>query len=476
MSQLFTLQNNKIVIDDLVLKNTEGQVTHQGDVTLNGTLTVDNLVVRTLTEASPSTHNSSLEEPGNWTAATEDELNGKGFSWTWGAGNVRLAYRNGGRLWSTGDIDLDNKNTYKIDNTTVLSLSELGPTVKKSNLRQVGPLNSLNVLGDATLGEFAFFNTGFNRLGLGTDEPNASITILDNDVEIGIGSPKYGLATIGTYSSHDIGIVSDNIIRVLVKHNGEVHIGDEIGKTGVLKVFGTLHAENVVSDTRIERTTPLEFKADRDSSIYGKGLVWTGNGVTRQLVMMGAPDRLHSSESFDLAENQCYYINGHCVVTENSLGQSVTKSNLQEEGVLNTLTVNGDTSFGGTVNVTNLNTTSIASNTNLSLRINNSEVFYSDANEISLGNKTDNRKPIKLFGPVSVGVNNPDPTVSFSVNGNISINNKKFVTGVSAPTSGNFVKGDICWNQDPKPNNYVGWICINDGAPGEWMPFGAIGR
>ena len=38
------------------------------------------------------------------------------------------------------------------------------------------------------------------------------------------------------------------------------------------------------------------------------------------------------------------------------------------------------------------------------------------------------------------------------------------------------IKGDIIWNIQPRMNSYVGWVCIQTGAPGLWSPFGKIGN
>lgn len=501
MTQLFTIQEDRIVIDNLELNKTQGEVTHDGhiDVTgnvsigfnlkVNGTITADTFNVKNLI-----TENGGLAGVGDWTYNTEEELNGKGFSWTWGDGNVRLAYRTGKRLWANADLDLETNRAFKIDNVAVLSAKELGGSVIKSNLREVGPLKSLRVVGDTTLSEFAVFSSSYNRLGLGTDEPNMTISIVENDIEIGIGSPKQGLAVFGAYSNHDAAIMADGIPRLTVKNNGEVHIGDEVSKDAVLRVFGVLHAETVVSDTRIDRSTPLEFKADRDSSIYGKGLIWTGAGATRELVMSAGPDRIRSSESFDVASGQCYYVGGKAVLTADSLGEAVTKSHLTSLGNLNSLTVQGKSTLYGDIeasgssfavksiaindgaNSLNINNTSVNANNSISITAKNSEVFYADENEIVIGNKSQTRKPVKVFGPVAIGINNPDPDVSFSVSGNVSFANKKFTNGTSIPTTGTHTKGDIIWNQDPKASSYIGWVCVDSGAPGQWLPFGAIGR
>ena len=52
--------------------------------------------------------------------------------------------------------------------------------------------------------------------------------------------------------------------------------------------------------------------------------------------------------------------------------------------------------------------------------------------------------------------------------------NKKFEVGVQEPDSGVYVKGDIVWNQEPRPTGHVGWICIKNGTPGDGKPFGVI--
>jgi hypothetical protein len=81
-----------------------------------------------------------------------------------------------------------------------------------------------------------------------------------------------------------------------------------------------------------------------------------------------------------------------------------------------------------------------------------------------------------MFGPVGIGINNPDPSVGLAINGDISFANKKFTTGTSAPASGAFNTGDICWNSNPLPSGYIGWVCLQPGEPGTWAPFGLIGQ
>ena len=104
----------------------------------------------------------------------------------------------------------------------------------------------------------------------------------------------------------------------------------------------------------------------------------------------------------------------------------------------------------------------------------NREFVYSDSTETVIGDITQQSKPTKIFGPLSVNVNNPDPTLSFSVAGDVNIGNKRFTNATSSPTTGSYELGDICWNSNPVVANYIGWVCVVAGNPGQWLPFGEI--
>lgn len=46
--------------------------------------------------------------------------------------------------------------------------------------------------------------------------------------------------------------------------------------------------------------------------------------------------------------------------------------------------------------------------------------------------------------------------------------------GSSAPTSGNYLVGDIVYNSAPAPGGFIGFVCTTAGSPGTWKTFGAI--
>lgn len=479
---------SELTVDGTVKFNktfeTSGAVSLYNTLTVAGAAKFSSITADVITASKIITTDGS-DSAGAFSGDAETDLIGKGLRWNYLNKQKHLIYREGNRLWSNMSLDLEQDQVYKIDNTTVLSRTSLGSSITKSNLQEIGELNELVVSGNTVLGEFVFVNASDYRVGFGTETPNAAFEIVDNGTNIVVG--KKG---IGTYSNHDLNIVTDNIPRIVVKNNGDVIFGDPTSKNAVVRVNGELHVTNLIADTRVERDAPLEFKAGANSNIYGKGLIWTGTGNTRQFVMMGNPDRLWTSESFEIAQDQCYYIGGRPVLTQGELGAGILTSSLTKVGTLESLSVSGKATFNGEVVVQSvqaanmsltegrdqLTVTPTMLNTqgDFTVRVQESDALHFGSSEIVLGSKTNTRRPVKVFGALTVGVNNPDPTVGLSVAGDVSFNNKKFVNGTEAPQSGEFRKGDICWNQQPTLSGYVGWICLVDGTPGVWAPFGQI--
>lgn len=46
--------------------------------------------------------------------------------------------------------------------------------------------------------------------------------------------------------------------------------------------------------------------------------------------------------------------------------------------------------------------------------------------------------------------------------------------GTAPPTWGSWSVGDRCWNQDPRANGRIGWVCTISGSPGTWRPWGNV--
>ena len=98
---------------------------------------------------------------------------------------------------------------------------------------------------------------------------------------------------------------------------------------------------NIQNDVIFNDLRFLEFKGSKHDPNYGKGLLWSGHGYTKQFVLGKKPDRFFSTESIDLHLGKHYSINNVPVVTETELGSTVVKSNLREVGRLKGLVVDG---------------------------------------------------------------------------------------------------------------------------------------
>ena len=48
--------------------------------------------------------------------------------------------------------------------------------------------------------------------------------------------------------------------------------------------------------------------------------------------------------------------------------------------------------------------------------------------------------------------------------------NRKVAYDTGPPITGDWVAGDRIWNTNPNLGQPIGWICINNGSPGDWQP------
>lgn len=252
----------------------------------------------------------------------------------------------------------------------------------------------------------------------------------------------------------------------------------------------------------------LEFRAKKDDSNNGKGFIWTGEGVTKQLVYRNDPSRFFLSESLELGKDASLSIANTKVLDTKELGGTVTKSNLQQLGRLKGLVVDGSVNidsyiiYNPATNRLGLGTElpnaalSIAdqgvevmigtndqmhgvfgtfANNALDIVTDNTTRISIAANgNIELGNVNRNPIQVKVNGKLAIGVNVPDPSVDLHVGGAIRFGGRLQMFASAIPTDGTYKKGDIIWNTEARLGKHVGWICLTPGTPGEWFPFGKI--
>jgi hypothetical protein len=257
-----------------------------------------------------------------------------------------------------------------------------------------------------------------------------------------------------------------------------------------------------VSDDRV-----VEFNADPDGNNYGKGLMWKGQGRTRQFIFAKG-DKFISSESLELLKDQEFRINNNPVLSETQLGATVVKSNLRELGRLRGLIVDGDLSVNqylyynsstdrlglgteqpnaalsiaedgveiliGTANGSTGKIGTFASNDLDIVTDNTARITIEGGGNIKLGNKAFGPIQVTVHGKLSVGVKTLDSRADLHVAGAIKFNERLHQYLNAVPDAGTYDRGSIVWNTEPEVGRCVGWVCVRAGSPGTWMPFGEI--
>jgi len=256
-----------------------------------------------------------------------------------------------------------------------------------------------------------------------------------------------------------------------------------------------------VEDVILKSSKPLQFIADKDKGPYGQGLQWRNDGATKQFIYRANPDRIWTTESIDIADGNSYYISNTPVISLNELGSSVRSSNLTKVGTLQGLRTQGDLViddyiyYNSSLDALGIGTES--PNGKLSIATLDGEfIVDTDPGEVKVGTwtttdlniVTDDTVRIKVSRSgavtikdklvvetqVGIGVKNFNTDADLTVAGAIRFHGKKFDSADAAPKSGTYEKGDIVWDDNPKPTGYIGWVCVQSGTPGEWKSFGKI--
>jgi len=185
------------------------------------------------------------------------------------------------------------------------------------------------------------------------------------------------------------------------------------------------------------------------------------------------------------------------VLWKDKLGKSVTKSNLNELGILknlqvrntfyvadgrvgiNTTAPSADFSVNANgyeiVTTFHENTGFIGTNTHVPMALgtdNTPRLLVKANGNVVVGSETGAPVKLNVYGSLGVGVKHPKE--SLEVSGNIKFAERIFSSGEQEPTSGSWTKGSVVWNEKPEVNQPVGWVCTRGGKPGAWKPFGLI--
>ena len=471
MNQLLSIVDDAIVIKKLSVQTLDGptlvtdNLTVQGslkaeDLKVSGTITVDTLKVKNLVTQQESAPSKRVQD-FTFLGRTDDDLYNKGLTYADENGTKQFVYRTGNKLWSTMNIELNRDLAYQINGVTVLNQTSLGPTVTQSSLTRIGDLRELKVNGYVNFDDWVFFNHNINRLGINTENPNGTLGIvLENAAEFIVNNNEERVV-VGTITSNDLNIVTDNTVRIQIKNTGETVFGNEKYKNAKVKINGILEVDKIITAGGDKDLLPITYRTTELSSIQGTGFLWHHANKNRQFTYNLDPDRIYSSEIIDLHKSKWYSIDGSLIISRSTIGSSVTESSLEKLGKLRELEVDGVAKIK-VLEADEARITQLKTSDSISLNVDNeNELVINKQGPIVIGTEYNTDRNVVINGQVNIV-------------GGVNINSKKIFFASGAPSSGRYSKGDICFNSNPEARDYVGWVCLEGGTPGQWNKFGVI--
>jgi hypothetical protein len=220
----------------------------------------------------------------------------KGFFWS-GIGHTKqlVLVNEPDRLFSSESIDLAPGKEISIGKVPMLSEQELGKSIIKSNLREVGRLKGLVVDGSLSVNQFLYFDAHSDRLGLGTDEPNGALSVYDDGVEVVIGTEDFKIGQIGTFAHNDFQIKTDDTARITVGAGGDITLGNANKNPIKVSVHGKLAVGvsnpdqnvdlHVNGAIKFENHTHIYDNAPPTGGVWNEGdIVWNNSPKQRQHV------------------------------------------------------------------------------------------------------------------------------------------------------------------------------------------------
>ncbi len=196
-----TITDQEIAVDNLRVNTVKDNLAVEGNITAQS-MEVAGLLKAGLLQVDEIRADVKLEKfsPLEFKSTSEDTYYGKGIIWTGGKITKQFVMSaNPDRLFSTENLDLAKDRHLSINNVTVLNENELGPSVTKSNIKELGRLRGLTVDGDIIVNQYMFYDSISDRLGLGTDTPHAALSVAEDAIEVVLGTREKSFDRINFY-------------------------------------------------------------------------------------------------------------------------------------------------------------------------------------------------------------------------------------------------------------------------------------
>lgn len=260
-----TASKTQLTIDNNGVSITNLKVDNMDNLSISGTLKTKILEVDEIKADIKFEKDTPIVFSG-------DNLDGKGILWKGPTGNTKqfIFSINPDRIFVSENIDFARGKSVTINNIKVIDEKELGPTIVKSNLREVGRLNGLIVDGSISVGQYLFYSNDTNRLGLGIENPNSAFSVAEDGIEVVLGSKDSTKGYIGTFGSNNFEIVTDSTERITITSSGNITIGNPRLSPIQVSVHGKMSIKVSVPDPEVDLHVNGSIKFDNRIHKYDR--------------------------------------------------------------------------------------------------------------------------------------------------------------------------------------------------------------
>jgi hypothetical protein len=103
-----------------------------------------------------------------------------------------------------------------------------------------------------SINNYLYYNASSDRLGLGTEEPNASFSVAEDAIEVMLGTRDSVRGIAGTFASHAFDLVTDNTTRIGIAANGDIQLGNTKQPPIQVSVHGKLSVRVNMPDPEVD--------------------------------------------------------------------------------------------------------------------------------------------------------------------------------------------------------------------------------
>lgn len=129
-------------------------------------------------------------------------------------------------------------NRITLNGTEVITGNKLNYGITDTNITRVGMIKDLQTQGESYLSEVLY--AGKNKIGINTLEPAYSLSIWDQEVEVGIGKRSRDTGWIGTGRRQDLIVSANNQDNLILKQDGSVEVQRlQVNKVSLISSAGT---------------------------------------------------------------------------------------------------------------------------------------------------------------------------------------------------------------------------------------------